>query len=152
MLQIEHSPRRANIFTLKDLMRCDILQAVMILGLTGCFIQMVTKSIQLSIQSLQYSYNFNLFVIGLSNLLGYLTASNSFFIQFTSSESSRIASGDSSLPVFSTEPLPWSSFFPSALRTGLLRQWLSLYCDSLFAGATISIFDSKWTPSQKNIR
>lgn len=106
MLQIEHGPRGKSIFTLKDVMRCDIFQAALILGLTGCLINMVGKSLELSIQSFKFSYNLNLFVLGLSNALGYLTASNCSFIQFTSPRSSRIANADSFLPLCFTEPLP----------------------------------------------
>lgn len=80
MLQIEHRLKGANNFSIGEIMRCDIFQKVAIIGLAGCFYHMCSKSIDLSIQSLEFSYNFNLFVVGLSNICGFATASKDLSI------------------------------------------------------------------------
>jgi hypothetical protein len=56
-------------------MKCHIIEAIIILGLLGMFQSMAGSSIDLSLQSLKLSYNFNLALVGASNIVGYLTAS-----------------------------------------------------------------------------
>jgi hypothetical protein len=42
------------------------------------------KGIELSIQSLEYSFNFNLFIVGISNIFGFASASKDPEMQYTS--------------------------------------------------------------------
>jgi hypothetical protein len=59
-----------------EIMEWDIFFKAVIIGLAGFSYLIVSKSIELSIQDLKYSYNFNLFIVGVSNLCGFLSASN----------------------------------------------------------------------------
>lgn len=56
-------------------MRCDIFQKILIISTAGFFYYLAARSIDLSIQSLEYSYEFNLFIVGLANTLGFVSAS-----------------------------------------------------------------------------
>lgn len=60
---------------MRELIRCDIFTNIVVLGLVGLFYGLVGTTIDLSIQGLKLSYNFNLLIIGFSNLIGYFTAS-----------------------------------------------------------------------------
>lgn len=51
------------------------MQAVVIIGLAGAFYQLAGQSMGLTIQNMQYSYNFNLLLLGLSGICGFLSAS-----------------------------------------------------------------------------
>jgi hypothetical protein len=56
-------------------MKCHIIKAIIILGLLGMFYTLAGSSIDLSLQSLKLSYNFNLALVGVFNIVGYITAS-----------------------------------------------------------------------------
>jgi hypothetical protein len=77
MLQIESDPSgKKNKFDPREMLRCDIVTKIIIIGMVGTFYTMAAKSIELSIQSLEYSYNFNLLIVGVSNVFGFVSASN----------------------------------------------------------------------------
>jgi hypothetical protein len=61
-------------FNLIEVLRCDIALNVLLIGLSGFFYQLSAKSIEFSIQNLKYSYSFNLFIVGLSNVCGFVSA------------------------------------------------------------------------------
>jgi hypothetical protein len=88
MHQIERSPdgRNNNKFDLREMLRCDIVSKILIIGTVGCFFAMAVKSIEMSIQGLAYSYNFNLIIVGFSNIFGFLAAGKSQCIQLTLSQ------------------------------------------------------------------
>ena len=80
MTQIENNIGKPNKFDLRELLSCDILTKVIIIGLAGCFYTLAGTSIDLSIQNLNYSYNFNLLIMGLSNIFGFVSACKPFII------------------------------------------------------------------------
>jgi hypothetical protein len=59
------------------------MQAVVVIGLSGAFYQLGGQSMGLTIQNMEYSYNFNLLLLGLSGICGFLSASTSPPIQST---------------------------------------------------------------------
>jgi hypothetical protein len=99
-----------------EIMEWDIFFKAVIIGLAGFSYLIVSKSIELSIQDLKYSYNFNLFIVGVSNLFGFISASNFQLTKFTSSGSSSSEKEDSSTHLLSTESLQCCSYSPSAKR------------------------------------
>ena len=80
MIKIENNLEKPNRFDLRELLNCDILSKVVIIGLAGCFYTLAGTSIDLSIQNLNYSYNFNLLVMGLSNICGFFSACKPFLM------------------------------------------------------------------------
>lgn len=55
----------------------------MVLGLVAICIHVTGVSSEYSIQGLKLSYNGNLLIVGASNVIGYITASILFIIQFS---------------------------------------------------------------------
>lgn len=74
MLQIEKSSNDTRKFDYTEILRRDIIIKIAIIGVVGCFYTMANRSIEMSIQNLHYSYNFNLLIIGVSNICGYFSA------------------------------------------------------------------------------
>lgn len=56
---------------------------MIIIGLAGFFNFLAGRSIDLSLQSLDYGYDFNLFIVGLANALGFISASKLFYTKPT---------------------------------------------------------------------
>jgi hypothetical protein len=42
----------------------------------GCFYAITSKSIEFSLQNLEFSYNINLLIVAVANVTGFLTASS----------------------------------------------------------------------------
>lgn len=77
MREIEAEGREVGKFELREVLKWEVLSSVLIIGLAGCFFSMSQKALELSLQTLHYSYNFNLLLVGCSNIFGFLAASNS---------------------------------------------------------------------------
>jgi len=56
----------------QDVLQFRIIAKVFILGILLCFVQVASLSIDLSIQTLKTSYDFNLFLLGVSVCISYL--------------------------------------------------------------------------------
>lgn len=80
MIKIENNLEKPNKFDLRELWNCDIMTKVIIIGFAGLLYTLTNASIDLSIQNLNNSYNFNLLIMGLSNICGFLSACNSFLM------------------------------------------------------------------------
>lgn len=80
MTQIENNIGKPNKFDLRELLSCDIFTKILIIGVAGFLYTLAGSSIDLSIQNLNYSYNFNLFIIGVSNIFGFLSARNPYLM------------------------------------------------------------------------
>jgi hypothetical protein len=79
MERIESGRCRQSNFNIWAIVRWDVMRAVVVIGLAGASYQMAYKSIELSMQSLEFSYNFNLFVLGISGVCGFSAASKCSF-------------------------------------------------------------------------
>lgn len=80
MIKIENNLEKPNKFDLRELLNCDIITKIIIIGLGGCFYTLTNSAMDLSIQNLNNSYNFNLLIMGLSNICGFLSACNLLII------------------------------------------------------------------------
>jgi hypothetical protein len=91
MHQVERNldDRNNNKFDLREMLNCDMVSRVLIIGILGCFHSMAIKSTEMSIQALAYSYNFNLIIVAFSNIFDFMSAGKSQCMQVTLSRLSR---------------------------------------------------------------
>ena len=80
MIKIENNLEKPNKFDLRELLNCDIITKIIIIGLAGSMYTLTNSGMDLSIQNLNNSYNFNLLIMGLSNVCGFLSACNSLLM------------------------------------------------------------------------
>jgi hypothetical protein len=66
-------------YNISELFRCDIITSVIILSIVGFFYTLSCVFIDYNIQDLVLSYNANLFIVGVSNIIGYISLSTHFF-------------------------------------------------------------------------
>lgn len=120
--RIQNNLKRHGSFNIKEILRGDIMKAIILIGLSAALYQMAIKSIQLSIQSLESSYNFNLFIGGIANICGFLTASKYVMTKFISLRQSQKEREALFYLLYCMVPSPCSFCSLFAIRTAVLKR------------------------------